>query len=45
MYDEELISLVESLVEVCKSHTTLIKDLQSRVKELEDVLPVSPSSL
>lgn len=45
MYDEELINLVESLVEICKSHTILIKDLQNRVKELEDVLPVSPSSL
>lgn len=45
MYDEELISLVSSLVEICKSHTILIKDLQSRVKELEDVLSLQTPSI
>lgn len=36
MYDEELIDLVSSLVEICKSHTTLIKDLKNRVEALEN---------
>lgn len=45
MYDEELISLVSSLVEICKSHTILIEDLKSRVEELENVLPVQTPNL
>ena len=36
MYDEELITLVESLVLLSKDHTMLITNLMKRVKELEE---------
>jgi predicted metal-binding protein len=36
MFDEELIELVSSLVEICKGHTILIKDLKKRIEALED---------
>lgn len=45
MYDEQLISLVSSLVEISKSHTILIEDLKSRVEELENVLSVQTPNL
>lgn len=46
MYDDELITIVEALVSLCKDHTLLITNLMSRVKELEEnVLPIQTPNL